>query len=269
MDLLIAILFSSDPSSGFWLYACGALTVFLGVKMVISGIRIYSEAQKLKRAPVSPLNRASVGLVHARGKAVGGNRLTSPLTKVPCFYFQVQITKHTSAFKGGNGWTVVGKETERQMFFLDDGTARVLVDPQDAEYDVGESFRYRLGRASSRYIDPALGVAGPSDQDLLALVEPRWGKGKYLFSESCLPADRECLVLGNCSENPDSKDAGNRILITKGRKEQPFLISSKLDQQEEKSLRKKAAGTFATGVFAVALGILCLLMGAGIFFPIG
>jgi hypothetical protein len=248
-------------------YLSAALFAYLGVKFVISGIKTYAESKTLKRAPIVPLNRISAGLAHVRGKATGDGQLTSPLTKVPCYYYQVQVTKHFSfGSKGGSGWTVVGKETEQRQFYLDDGTARVLVNPHGAEYEVAETFRTRMGRASSRYVDPALGVTGPSDQDLQALVEPRWGKGKYRFSEFCLPADRECNVLGHYAENPDPNDTGNRALIIRGQKQQPFLISSKTQEQEEKSLRKKAVASIATGVCCILVAVICGLMGARFFF---
>lgn len=250
----------------FIFYLAAALFVFIGVKFVIAGIKTWAESKTLKRAPIVPLNRMSAGLAHVRGKASGGDRLTSPLTKVPCYYYQILVTKHISRLKGGSGWTVVGKETEQRQFYLDDGTAMVLVNPQSAEYELAETFRIRLGRESSRYVHPALGVAGPSDQDLQALVEPRWGKGKYRCSEFCLPADRECNVLGYYAENPDLKDASNRTLIMSGQKGQPFLISTKSQEQEEKSLRQKAVGSIATGVCCVAVALLCGLMGAGFFF---
>jgi len=247
-------------------YLAAALFVVIGVKFVISGIKTYAESKTLKRAPIAPLNRLSAGLAHVRGKATGDDRLTSPLTKAPCYYYQILVTKHISRVKGGSGWTVVGNETEQRQFYLDDGTAKVLVNPQSADYELAETFRLRMGRASSRYVHPALGVAGPSDQDLQALVEPRWGKGKYRFSEFCLPADRECNVLGYYAENPDPKDSGNRTLIMSGQEGQPFLISTKSQEQEEKSLRQKAVGSIATGVCCVAVALLCGLMGAGFFF---
>ncbi len=268
----MAILFATHPSSDASfrtkLYLLAALLGFIGVKLIISGIKTWAESKTSERAPIVPLNRIIAGLAHVRGKATGDDRLTSPLTKVPCYYYEVQVTKHFSfGSKGGSGWTVVGKETEQRQFYLDDGTARVLVNPQSAEYEVAETFRVRTGRASSRYVHPALGLTGPSDQDLLAIVEPRWGKGKYRFSEFCLPADRECNVLGYYAENPDPKDAVNRTLIMSGQKEQPILISSETQEQERKSLRKKAASTIATGVCCIAMAVFCGLMGAGLLFP--
>jgi E3 Ubiquitin ligase len=264
----MAILFAiHQSSSAIRLYVCAALLVYLGVKIVISGIKTYGKSKTLERATIVPLNRITAGLTHVRGNATGDDRSTSPLTKVPCYYYQVQVTKHFSRLTGGSGWTVVAKESEQRQFYLDDGMAKVLVNPLSAEYEVAETFRIRMGRASSRYIHPALGVTEPTDQDLQALVEPRWGKGKYRFSEFCLPADRQCNVLGHYAENPDPKNTDNRTLIMKGQKQQPFLISSVTQKQEEKSLRKKAVASIATGVYCIVLAAICGLMGLGIFFP--
>lgn len=250
-----------------FLYAGAALFFYFGVKYIISGMKTYSKSKTLARAPIVPLNRMSAGLVHARGKATGDDQLTSPLTKVPCCYYQFQVTKHNFAAQPGQPeWIVVGKGTEQRPFYLDDGTARVVVNPQGAEYEVPETFRFRTGKQSTFFVHPMLGIKGPSNEDLKAFFEPRWGKGKYQFSEYCLPAERDCSVLGQCAENPnqpqDPKYASNHTLL-KGAKEQPFLISSESSEEEQKNLRKKAVTAIATGVACILFAVLCGVIAAG------
>ncbi len=265
MALFLASQPSSDP--GF-LYIGAGVIGFCGVSLIISGIKFYRKSQTLKRTPIVPVNRASAGLVHVRGKASGEDRLTSFFTKVPCYYFEAKVMKHSTFSSGGPEWREIAKETENRPFYVDDGTGRVLVNHQGAEYELAESFRTQLDKPKSRYVDPSLGVAGPTDHELQALVEARWGKGKYQFSEICLPAERECSVLGLYAQNPAPKDAADRNIIMQGQKEDPFLVSSKSEEQEEKALRKKAWGLMATGLTAIGLAVLCGLMAAGFFFPV-
>ena len=66
------------------------------------------------------------------------------------------------------------------------------------------------------------------------------GAHRYRLSEECLLADRDCIVMGTCVENPRPQDDHDRNLITRGENEKTFLISSLTEQKTEKDLRSKA-----------------------------
>jgi hypothetical protein len=162
MALLLAVLARSggnSPLGIILLFALGAFLFFLG-------FRSYRRYHILADTPIMPIRSIAMGLTHARGKATGDDRLTSPLTGAPCFYYWVRVEK----FKQGKhaGWVQVSNEMDRRPFCLDDGTARVLVNAPYAEFDVLQTFCYETGQklASKRFVEPSLGVAGPTEQDL-------------------------------------------------------------------------------------------------------
>jgi hypothetical protein len=196
----------------------------------------------------------------------------------------------------------VRTDTGERKFYLDDATGRVLVNPQSAEYDVPQTFRAETGNQSvrNRYVDPTLGVPGPSEQDLVAYLTDTskaraalessnvpgakalgkalaveqaigsvgmglsfagggvsfnlGGTQSYRFTEHCLLAERDCNIVGTCAENPSPKDEHDRNLIMKGQNEKTFLITSKSEEQIEKSLRWKAFALILLGT-AVMVGI--------------
>jgi hypothetical protein len=200
------------------------------------------------------------------------------------------------------GWKPVSSEMDCRPFYLDDGTAKVLVNAPYAELDALQTFSYEIGPklASKRFVEPSLGVAGPSEQDLRAYLDgaseraraalvatnapgstaaakPRsigyklaipeissggalsidFGAHHYRFTENCLLADRDCMVLGTCVENPSPKDDHDRHLITRGENEKTFLINSKSEQTVEKDLRKQA-------LILILIGSLIIIMVAAI-----
>jgi hypothetical protein len=162
MTLLLAVLARSggnSPLGILFIFAVGALLFFLGFQS-------YRRYRILADTPIMPIRSIAMGLTHARGKATGDDRLTGPLTGAPCFYYWVKVEKFKQGKHGG--WAPVSNEMDRRPFYLDDGTAKVLVNAPYAEFNVPPTFSYEIGPklGSKRFVEPSLGVAGPSEQDL-------------------------------------------------------------------------------------------------------
>ena len=164
-------------------FLVGAIVFFLG-------FRTYRELRVVADTPLAPVRSLPMGLVHVRGKATGDDRLTSPLTRIPCYYYKVQVEKYVKKDKGSS-WESVRTDTEERPFYLDDSTAKVLVNPHGAEYDVPRTFSGEIGQYSSQAhsVDPTLGVAGPSEEDLI----------KYLSDDSQARADLDSSSMPGAS----------------------------------------------------------------------
>jgi hypothetical protein len=280
----------------------GILFVFaVGVLLFYAGFRSYRRYRILADTPIMPIRSLAMGLTHARGKATGDDRLTGPLTGAPCFYYWVRVEKYVHRGKHST-WAPVSNEMDRRPFYLDDGTGKVLVNAAYAEFDVLPTFCHEIGPkvGGKRFVEPSLGVAGPSEQDLRAYLEGAphraraalaatnvpgatptataqsvghsltvpgisgsgdlsidFGAHPYRFTEECLLADRDCIVMGTCAENPRPQDDHDRHLITRGENEKTFLISSKVEQKVEKGLRKQA-------LILILIGS-CIILLAGFF----
>jgi hypothetical protein len=166
MTLMLAMLVrpgGNSPLGTLFIFALGALLFFLG-------FRSYRRYRILADTPIMPLRSIAMGLTHARGKATGDDRLNGPLTGVPCFYYWVRVEKYKQGKHGG--WAPVADEMDRRPFYLDDGTAKVLVNAPYAEFTVLPTFCYEIGPKldSKRFVEPSLGVEGPSEQDLRAYL---------------------------------------------------------------------------------------------------
>lgn len=169
MTIVVAALASTNqpPDLVFFIaFLIGALLFFLG-------FRTYREYRVLAETPETPVRSIPMGLVRVRGTATGDDRLTSPLTGVPCFYYHVRVDKWVKKENENGKWEKVSTETDERPFYLDDGTGKVLVMPHGAQYEVLRTFQGEIGMESvhARYVDPSLGILGPTEQDLAVYVK--------------------------------------------------------------------------------------------------
>jgi hypothetical protein len=286
-----------------------AIFLVMGLLLFIFGFKKYAEYRVLRDTPRAKVRSIPMGLVHLQGKAVGEKRLTSPLTRQPCFYYRVQIEKWVKKDKDREGWENYATDKGEEPFYLDDSTGKVRVNPARAEYDVTTTFRaelrpqaglaeIRFGSTYKPFVEPSLGVAAPTEQDLRAYLQGRtgqasavlgqvagrtgevlgkvmdaahavssWGNSRerFRFTEQCLIADRSCNILGTCAENPGPQDEKDRNLIQKGQNEPAFFISDKTEVRLEKDIFRNAlimillGGGFLIVAAAVALDSLGLL----------
>jgi hypothetical protein len=261
-----------------------------GLVMFVKGFRVYREYRVLLDTPETPIRSIAMGLVEIHGKAKTEQTVSSPVTKTPCCFYKVDIERWVRDKNGGH-WSHAATDADGVKFHLEDGSGRVLVDAQGAEYDLLQSGRAETGRgvgvSLSRTLwgkgDPAL-ATGPmaSDADLLAYAcsaVARRRAGFSLDAGSLLPSlsgalnlggssgDRyrlsEYLILpdhwyditGTCAENPAPQDEHDRNLIRKGTNEPTFLISWQSEKGIKRTLRNRAALHIFGGA---ALSVACL-----------
>jgi hypothetical protein len=268
----------------------GGAFVAMGLLFVGAGVHVYRTFRFLKTPQVA-IGSLTPGFVHISGKAAGTELLTSPITRLPCFYYGVGI----EVWQGGKGphWQTILIDTHHVKFQLRDETGKVPIDLHLAELDVFETFAAETGpRASKkRTVDPSLGGGtGPSDDELLEYLFqahsrihaeqaardegairatmhdhsftilpaefPLEIRGQHLrFNERCLLPDREYIVIGTCVENPNSADEQDRNVI-RGKVGSQFMISCRGETALEKHEMWMALGILALGFAMIAGGIL-------------
>jgi hypothetical protein len=164
--------FLAGSSDNAMSYLIMTVFVLVGLGVFIGGFRTYREYRILEDTPLEPIRSVPMGLVHIHGKTMGENRLSSPLTRTPCYYYKVQVEKWVKKDQDREGWETVRTDREMSPFYVDDTTGKVQVDPASAEFDVPKTFQAETGpRARGRrFVDPTLGIAGPSDEDLRAYL---------------------------------------------------------------------------------------------------
>ena len=150
------------------------LTVF-GVLIFFVGFKQYREYRILADAPKARVRSMPMGLVHLHGKATG-EPLTSPLTGSRCFMFTADIAEWVKVRTKNGGtkwaWRTTAGDDDLKLFYLDDGTGRVLVKPPGAQgIDMRRTFTCEIGTDGQfKSVSPELGIPAPSEQAVWAYI---------------------------------------------------------------------------------------------------
>jgi len=167
--------------------------LLFGVLLFFVGFWKYRQYRILADTPQVPIRSVPMGLVHVAGTSTGGQPLTSPLTQVPCYYYEVKVEKKVKK-DDQETWEETHKERAEVPFHLVDQTGRILVNPQNAEYNLPRAFWGELrppallsfGKAP-RSVDPSLGVAPPTDEHLRAYLNGQFSQARTALQSSNIP----------------------------------------------------------------------------------
>lgn len=190
MFIHLALFASSSGSIPPWI---PLVVILFGILMFVLGFRIYRQYRIMADTPLIPVRSVPMGLVHVSGKSTGGNPLTSPLTQVACYYYQVKVEKQVKR-DNEEKWESAGTEKAEVPFYLEDATGKILVHPQQAEYDVPRSFWGEVRPRAllsfghpPRKIDESLGVPAPTDEHLLDYLNGQFSRARAALKASDIP----------------------------------------------------------------------------------
>jgi len=126
-DWMVSI---GDPSvfiHGFLLWA-GAAALF------IFGLYNLRLGRIVKRTPTSNAGLAASGIVELKGRAVRKYDLASPMTEVPCVYYNICKYKWRTGQR--SGWHKYKQISSGPVpFYIEDDTGKVLVEPDGARIE--------------------------------------------------------------------------------------------------------------------------------------
>jgi len=167
--------------------------VVIGIILFIVGFLKYREYRILADTPQIPIRSVSMGLSHVAGTSTGGQPLTSPLTQVPCYYYEVKVEKKVKK-DNQETWETTHTERAEVPFYIQDETGTILVNPERAEYNLPQAFWGELrppallsfGHAP-RKVDPSLGVPAPTDEHLRGYLNGQFSQARSALQASNVP----------------------------------------------------------------------------------
>lgn len=163
----------------------------IGLVLFFWGRKSLRESQIVAQIPEAPVSGIVPGPVHVHGKAAGDAMLMSPITGMPCYYYKAQVEK---LVKQGDQerWEVFKNEAAQKNFYIDDGTGRVLVDPQGAEFDLRQTLQAEIGPKSNHscFIDPSLGLPRPNENQLHAVLLADWQQARAAVQSMGMPGSK-------------------------------------------------------------------------------
>jgi hypothetical protein len=141
-------------------------------------------ARTMEDHPTSTVRSAYQGYVELKGVGIYFNDdpMNAPYSRRPCIWYRYRVERR----KDDGGWEVVESGTSSETFMLDDGTGRVVIDPEGAEVTVKvkQTWTTRSGgvaSAESMRFARRLGVPNALDGDLYRHTEERLLPGKRLY----------------------------------------------------------------------------------------
>ena len=164
-----------------------------GIVLFIFGFRKYRQYRLLADTPQIPVRSVAMGLSHVAGTSTGCQPLMSPLTQVPCYYYDVKVEKRVKRDKD-EVWEETHHERAEVPFYVQDNTGKILVNPERAEYNLPRAFFGELrppallsfGHAQ-KSVDPELGVAAPTDDHLRAYLSGQYTQMRAAVQGSSVP----------------------------------------------------------------------------------
>ncbi|NES81622.1 MAG: hypothetical protein F6K10_09555 [Moorea sp. SIO2B7] len=163
--------------------------------------------------------------VEIKGIIHSNNPITAELSKRPCVYARTQVMeKYKKTYyddgerKTREGFNTLADNTLQINFYLEDGTGKIQVNPNEAEIELIEVVnRYELNNNQS--------TQGSDDKRILG----------YQYNEWILPLDMKVYVLGEIS------DSEGKLVIQKPLDNQSqFLITHKSEEQVLQEKQSKA-----------------------------
>lgn len=157
----------------------GALLLVLGLVLIIVSIRHFRQSGVVSHTPEIQVRELRPGLARVYGRVEGDSPLVSPLTASSCFYYESYAQKHHGNPENEQVSTL-RRVTNRRDFYVNDGTGRVLVEPDHAEFDLTPALETSLrpGQGVSSKIDPALGLPDLTEHEFRALIHWDWKSPK-------------------------------------------------------------------------------------------
>ncbi|MGO9126285.1 MAG: hypothetical protein ACLP6G_15545 [Terriglobales bacterium] len=188
------ILISILIPAAFWIMPL--LGAGAGVYLFYHGFQLLQRKRLIMNTPSSKIRSAAMGLVEVSGLAAGPYTLTAPITGVPCYYYRTMVWQWKQRNQSSS-WVKEADEGLHVPFYLDDGSARVLVDPQGADMDIHRDFQEEF---SHSLFSSSLGI--PTNVAAFLAGHGVETSAKVKIEEYCIKPKNALFILGTLASNP-------------------------------------------------------------------
>jgi len=189
----------------------------------------------IQNTPTSKIRSIAMGFAEICGKVLSfdvNQILISPFSEQKCVYYKYTIEEYRSSGKHSS-WVTIKQGIEKRLFYLEDETGHILVDPDKASIDVSLSNEYesRMGR------DPPYNVIKFLEGQNIRFEGILFGINKAMrFREYLIKPEDQLYIIGTVEDNPFVKDATvidgvTDMIMKKGKNIKFFCISDKNEKQ--------------------------------------
>lgn len=179
--------------------AYSAIFAIAGVWLFFDGFKKWRRKRLIENIPTSKIRSMAMGLVELQGKAEQWVYiLKGPLSNKNCVFYKYLVERYERRGKNSSWVKVAAGGSYDNLFHLNDGTGKVLINPRRAEIDFDQpDFSYETGVFGG---DMPFSVAGFLDMN--GINYKSWfGNHKMRFREWDICPDDQVFVLGSVAKN--------------------------------------------------------------------
>ena len=232
-----------------------------GAVLFAYGFTLNRRKQLLEATPTSKVRSLALGLVEVAGTVKpAGALLTAPFSGVPCVLFSYRVQERKGSGRNAR-WITVARGQSEQSFWLDDGSATVLVDPSRAELLL--TVRHRYDNNGWNELTP---IAEHTLASLGVSTSAWLGRKRVRCSESTMLPDERAYVLGTAHERAAAAHAADNAsrLFIGHHPDQDFIIADRDEAAIVWSLRWRIVGFLWGGpILALACAWALLTLSGG------
>ena len=105
-----------------------------GIYLFFQGFVFLNRKRLIQNIPTSKINALALGLVEVIGRTLPSTPkpFKSPYAKANCVFYHYRVQQFVRRQRN-SGWKTISEGSSGVPFYVDDGTGKVLVDPNEAE----------------------------------------------------------------------------------------------------------------------------------------
>lgn len=271
---------------------------FVGLGLLYVGFRKYRIARLIEDTPTETCRAVAAGRTELTGEAVPRDEpARAPFSGDPCVAATYTV-EETRESQGGTRWVTLEKGSVSVPFHVEDGTGRVLVDPADADFEVGTdhgarrtvaadqsppdrvtSFLARGPEVGRKQVDrldefadslgftlmPTAVAAMFLSSASAALEEPEPdANAKRRYTEHLLLPGEDVYVYGAAVANDADGATDERLRIVRDAATDEFLVSDRTEEDLVGSYKRGAPVRVFGGLLLSALALYVILESFGV-----
>jgi len=172
----------------------------IGVFSFFWGFMRLRRKRKIENIPTSTVRSLAMGIIELTGKTEISKFLRSPLTNTECTLYRYTIEEYRSSGKSGHWVTIAKGDSFSCLFWLNDGTGKVMVLPKAAEFIMPVDYEFSTG--IGRSIPPNLSAF----MDKLGIRRGRFFRPTLRFKEWYLKKNDKVYIMGTAKKVESSND---------------------------------------------------------------
>lgn len=232
----------------------------------------YQLSQKIRNTPTSKARSAAVGLVELSGKAKSLDRLTSPITKSACAYYDVRCEYYYHT-KNSSGWRQFYRECPDNRFYIEDDSGKVQVETKGSRMNIKPDFTFKgtlsdksfFGLLPSNQVDKQALDYLRANPKAAEAAKPYNGR-QLRFVEYIIVDGDPLYVLGSAEpmEGAVSGVASENLVIRKNPREKILMISEKSEKLILGVLSLRFYIEMVFGLITLTIALLTMVTSIGL-----